>query len=152
MATNQRKKHQILYDIESQSKECTVCGLRKDFSQFYKHKLTGDGRCPDCKDCVKERTKRWGDSNKHSHRMAAWRYHLIRKYSITLDDFDRMLQDQSGLCAICGVPMRDPQVDHCHASGEVRMLLCRPFNIGVGYFKDDESILRRAADYVESFK
>lgn len=151
MAKSQRTKEEVVLDLDSGSKVCTVCGVRKDFSQFYKHNQTADKRCPDCKDCLRARTKTWWASNKNSGRMATWRHHLLKKYGMTVEDFDTMLIQQAGLCGICGQQMVDPQVDHCHATGSVRMLLCRPCNIGIGYFKDSPGLLRRAAEYVESF-
>jgi hypothetical protein len=37
-------------------------------------------------------------------------------------------------------------VDHCHITGKVRALVCRPCNTGMGMFKDDDVLLQAAAD------
>jgi len=47
---------------------------------------------------------------------------------------------------------RDLAVDHCHQTGKIRGLLCKKCNIGIGFFNDDEWLLRDAADYVERNK
>lgn len=62
-----------------------------------------------------------------------------------------MLEEQNGVCAICFSPPlpRDRLfVDHCHASGAVRALLCRPCNTGIGMLKDDPDRLMAAAAYL----
>jgi len=60
---------------------------------------------------------------------------------------------QSGLCAICQQPpapeSRGLAVDHDHATGAVRALLCQPCNLGLGFFADNPVALRAAADYIE---
>jgi hypothetical protein len=63
--------------------------------------------------------------------------HLERKYGITQSDWDAMYVAQGGVCAICKVPGRVGKhgklaVDHCHATGRVRGLLCTPCNISIG--------------------
>ncbi|MGK5113258.1 endonuclease VII domain-containing protein [Geodermatophilus sp. CPCC 205506] len=59
-----------------------------------------------------------------------------------------MLQDQGGVCAICQVAPA-VHVDHDHATGAVRALLCFTCNGGLGQFRDDPYLLRVAAFYVE---
>jgi hypothetical protein len=74
-------------------------------------------------------------------------YHLTRRYGITAAEADHMLRSQDGLCAICRVAPA-AHVDHDHATGAVRALLCFNCNGGLGQFKDDPGVLRAAADYV----
>ena len=75
-------------------------------------------------------------------------YHLTRRYGITAAEADHLLSQQGGLCAICrSAPAK--HVDHDHATGVVRALLCFNCNGGLGQFKDDPDALRAAADYVE---
>lgn len=54
----------------------------------------------------------------------AW--NLARRYRITIEDYERLLESQGGVCAICKTPPRSYRlaVDHCHDSGAVRGLLC----------------------------
>jgi hypothetical protein len=58
-----------------------------------------------------------------------------------------MLSEQGGLCAICKAAPA-VHVDHDHATGQVRALLCFNCNGGLGQFKDDPDVLRAAAEYV----
>lgn len=83
-------------------------------------------------------------------------YTLKYKYNLTQEQYDQMLEKQHGVCKICKQPettvARGKQltlaVDHCHATGAVRGLLCVGCNTGLGHFKDDPSLLTAAIDYI----
>ncbi len=87
---------------------------------------------------------------------------LKRKFGITLDQYNQMVLDQNNLCAICNKfeTRNDPRtnspmslaVDHDHATGKVRGLLCNCCNYGLGLFEDLSSRLRIAAEYLEKHK
>lgn len=85
---------------------------------------------------VRERFKRY---NKE------WR--LKRLFGITQTDYNNMLADQGGKCAICQQPNRalgkiqKPYalaVDHSHDTGKVRGLLCNRCNPWLGWFEDNQ--------------
>ena len=81
---------------------------------------------------------------------------LKKRYNITIDDYDRMLQEQKGVCAICHKPETSENqygikrlcVDHCHKSGKVRGLLCFSCNSMLGFSKDSYVILVNAVYYL----
>jgi hypothetical protein len=82
---------------------------------------------------------------------------LKKTYGITLDDYNRMLSEQNGLCKICGRPERrvtrdgkvmNLHVDHCHSSNKVRGLLCHHCNVALGSFDDSIELLQSAIDYL----
>jgi hypothetical protein len=63
-----------------------------------------------------------------------------------------MVEAQGNACGICGLDMgkgKGRHVDHCHATGNVRTLLCHLCNITLGMARDDPALLRAMADYVE---
>jgi hypothetical protein len=81
---------------------------------------------------------------------------LKRKYKMTLEQYDAMIETQGGACKICGVkPMPNKYgkpvlcVDHDHATGKVRGLLCHHCNCTIGYARDSISTLRAAIAYLE---
>jgi len=77
---------------------------------------------------------------------------LQKTYGITLDQYNKMLADQNGVCAICNgicTAKKCLSVDHDHATNNVRGLLCHTCNVGLGKFKDNLTILREAALYLD---
>lgn len=77
----------------------------------------------------------------------------IRKYGLTLKEYDALLAAQGGKCAICRRsdfpgPTHFPFIDHCHSTGRVRGILCANCNHGLGKFKDDPDILIEAYEYI----
>ena len=62
---------------------------------------------------------------------------------ITPEQYEAMPQ----VCVICGGTER-LRVDHSHRTGRVRGLLCDPCNKGLGFFRDDPTLLLRASDYL----
>lgn len=82
---------------------------------------------------------------------------LLRNYRVSLDQYDSILEMQGGVCFICQrfeVSKKAPRlvVDHDHESGLPRALLCHRCNCGLGYFKDNEARVIRAAKYLEMFR
>jgi len=81
---------------------------------------------------------------------------LQRTYGLTVEQYDQMLEQQGGVCGICGVPPNHIRnhgkallcVDHQHTTQRVRGLLCHTCNVGLGLFADTSEWLRRAAEYV----
>lgn len=68
-----------------------------------------------------------------------------------------MYAKQGGQCMICCTKIAKYKnkdgiqtacVDHDHATGQVRGLLCKKCNLGLGYFNDDPEVLDAAVDYI----
>ena len=101
--------------------------------------------------CMQRARKADGRITSESRR----RVRLLVQYGISEMDYARMLTEQNGGCAICGDDGSAGRggvlhVDHCHQTGRVRGLLCDRCNHGLGNFKDDPALLRRAAYYLEA--
>ena len=77
------------------------------------------------------------------------RKNCLKKYGLTEADYDRMLAEQGGGCAICGrsYPDKPLVVDHNHRTGKVRQLLCYRCNNLVGMFETSEELLGKVAAY-----
>jgi hypothetical protein len=160
-------------------KRCKKCGTEKPLDEFYKSAGMRDGHRHDCKACnleekrqryladpaaAKARVKRWQQEN--PERLNAYRRerrlepevkqreragHLMRKYGITLEQYDAMLDDQGGGCSICGRPQGTKislHVDHDHSTGKVRGILCFSCNNALADFQEDMQLLRKAIGYL----
>ena len=85
----------------------------------------------------------------HPHKYKrSMRVQLLKRYGLTPDQYDALLESQNGRCAICYEPpdkRTNLAVDHCHSTGHVRMLLCWVCNTAIGKMGDDPALLERAA-------
>ena len=73
-----------------------------------------------------------------------------RSHGLSLQDYRAMLERQGKVCGICKTPGKPLCVDHCHATGKVRGLLCRDCNLGLGNYKDNPVFTRAATAYLEA--
>jgi Recombination endonuclease VII len=138
---------------------CTKCGEVKPVSEFYPHTKIARGYQYWCMTCHAE--SRAERARIPEDRNSIRRRKLREMYGITMADYDALFESQQGRCAICGV-QKDPwepnvglegrkrflTVDHCHADGHIRGLLCANCNSGLGHFRDDPTHLLDAAEYL----
>lgn len=102
------------------------------------------GACRACSRGRKEEKRAY--KRAHPERVANWELH--RKYGISSTEKQAMSVRQNHSCRIC--KERKPLVvDHNHATGFIRGLLCNTCNRAVGLFRDSSLYLRSAADYLE---
>lgn len=135
-------------------KTCRECNLAEPEIKFYASRRTNV--CAKCenKRTVKNRSRqyidRFDDEEKRRYRRNA---KLKYKYKMTLDDYEKMLKDQGGVCVICRryPEERDLCVDHDHATGLVRGLLCDLCNRMLGQSGDNAELLEAGAKYLRSF-
>lgn len=115
-----------------------------------------------CAKCEVKRSNEWRknhpDCRKKEYHNGNGKYKTwisgLKQYGITEQDWQRMYDEQNGVCAICGKHQvyRRLSVDHCHKTGKVRGLLCVRCNRALGYVFDSPNILRNAANYLERTK
>lgn len=143
-ATVKERRAKAKETINRGTKICCDCKIEKPLGEFIKDKQQLDGHKRICKECYNE--KRIGISN-----------YELRKYGITVEQYEEMHIEQNGLCAICGKPetmikkkrVVRLSVDHNHKTGETRGLLCQICNFVIGLMKENSCNLRKAADYIE---
>lgn len=104
----------------------------------------------DYRDKVLAQAREWRASNKKYRRD----YDLQRNFGVSLDFVNNVLKDQDCKCAICGKELgaeyggKQMALDHCHANGHIRGVLCNLCNMGLGKFKDDIQVLEKAIEYL----
>ena len=124
-------------------KWCADCNQALPVEEFVKTVASPTGLGSYCKPCHNARGKLAKEKVGGSRT-----YHLTRRYGITAAEADHLLTAQGGLCAICKTAPAN-HVDHDHATGAVRALLCFNCNGGLGQFKDNPEVLHAAAYYVQ---
>lgn len=75
-----------------------------------------------------------------------------KMYGVTPADLASMIEAQANRCKICQTTFtrtRDRHVDHDHATGRVRGLLCRLCNLGIGALRENPDTLKRAIRYLK---
>lgn len=128
-----------------------ACGTERDvvfrvLREAQAGKVVGSCGCAHADSMAAKR--RYGDPSTPEYKRARW---LRARYGITLADWDALLVEQTGRCAVCVRPLTDdlqPRVDHCHETDTIRGLLCHHCNVGLGHFGDDVGRLRNAARYL----
>lgn len=148
-------------------KKCSRCKEVKPITEFHKSTLRYDGLDNRCKKCSYELHDDWRRNNldkvaagqraKYAKDPERFKdYEKKRNYGMSSGDFASMLIKQNNKCAICC--SSDPggkgafHVDHCHASGIIRGLLCHNCNVGLGHFKSNPEFLQQAVRYLFSAK
>lgn len=81
----------------------------------------------------------------------------LSKYGMTPEGYASLLNSQGNACAICrsvkpGGPFKTFAVDHCHATGTIRGLLCFDCNTSIGKLGDNPASLEFAAEYMRGRK
>lgn len=113
------------------------------------------------KDRAKERNRVWANKNrsklkahyesKKEHYQLCERDRQYRKmYGFSVSEYDGLFIAQDGKCKMCGSDKSGSKtkvfvVDHCHATGKIRGLLCVKCNVAVGFI---EKHLERALKYL----
>ncbi len=90
------------------------------------------------------------------------RLHLARKFKMTVEQYNAMLEAQGGVCKICSlkcgmrrkgrsIPVMPLSVDHDHVTGKIRGLLCGKCNSAIGFFRENTGIMEKAIAYLKGF-
>lgn len=131
----------------SNDKPCSSCGVTDEVLFGRTNRYGKNDRKTICKACSADYQRTWRAKNSESVKRKGRELHLKTKYGLLQEDFDGMLWLQDNKCAICERP--DPnQVDHDHATGKVRGILCGPCNRAIGLLGDNCKTVQSAADYL----
>jgi hypothetical protein len=122
--------------LETMMPICRKCKQEKLENSFPKSRVSG--LCYTvCIDCKKQQIKDC--------------HYGLKRAGITLQEYQKLLNDQNNSCAICGRQVK-LTVDHDHQTLAIRGLLCSNCNRGIGYLQDSIEILEKAAIYLRLCK
>lgn len=159
--------------MKNHSKICSKCGVEKSEKDFYQNKSKGtiNTECKLCsnlygrekrkndpeyrKRCV-EISKSWRKRNPEKSKFLIRNATLKLKYGIGITEYEIILKNQKGRCAICGADnpkisgkgSKSLHIDHDHKTGKIRGLLCQPCNTSLGRFNDDPVLVLKAYNYL----
>lgn len=169
-------------------KKCSKCNKELPVSEFWKDKYKKDGLRTACRTCnannkeylrkynqrTKEQRKEYRIKNSEKLKKSAreWqknnpdrvkllkRKSNLKKYGLSIEDYDILLKLQGGSCAICN-SVNNLQIDHDHKCCQdnarscgncVRGIICGNCNTMIANAKDDIEILKAAIDYLRRWQ
>jgi hypothetical protein len=126
-----------MYGIDGEHKRCSRCRRWLHVSEYARKSSTEDGLQRHCRACSRE-------------------YALLRRYGLSHEQYEQMVEAQQSMCRVCGKPLGDPPrgrlhfVDHCHRTGRVRGIVHAKCNMLVGVYETDPNVFDAVKEYVES--
>jgi len=100
----------------------------------------------------KEYAHQWNEKNKNKRRQ----YNILKNYGLSPEEHEEILREQEYRCAFpnCGQEIDFySHIDHNHATGKVRGILCQTHNLGLGFFeKYNPMCLLDAFAYLQQHK
>jgi hypothetical protein len=158
----------VIVDFSQPSEElvtCTLCFVPQPRSAFRPDLKKKNGLRSNCKECGRGYARKWQKVTRQharwkSENPAKWNAvqfrHMLKRYGITVDDYYAILDRQEGRCAICRTDTPKMRkgcrqafvIDHDHATGQVRGLLCMNCNSGIGNLSDSIERVASALEYL----
>lgn len=132
-------------------KSCSRCGEVKERDQFNRSPKHPTGLHSWCKTCCSEQRR---ERYRREHAEINLKSRAGR-FGISIAHLEALIAEHDGRCAICSGPCpsgRRLAVDHNHATGQVRGLLCANCNRGIGLLKDSALLAQAAADYLRRWE
>ncbi len=147
------------------TKFCPTCEQTKSIEDFHNLRTRVDGKYGRCKECALNASRKSNKRRKlFPDRVAKRKQGTVRsrlrcQWGMSIEEYNAMLANQNGACAICGNPSNQNThngyparlaVDHSHETGVIRGLLCRTCNLGIGNFLDLPVLLEAAVAYLRA--
>lgn len=144
-------------------KRCSKCKIEKETTEFYKRRDRAEcsvrSMCKSCCKPVFDNLPRKKDSelvgeSKNRRKKVHRKSNLKRKFGMSIEDYDKMLNAQGGCCAICnsteakGKHNANFMIDHCHTTEKIRGLLCNDCNLTLGKIGDNVEVLEKMIAYL----
>lgn len=152
MARTRRTKEEIESQLELTMRTCRKCGEEQHISEYRKRPFA-DGFHTQCKTCTDENSEQHRQENIEKRKSQDRARNLRNKFGITIEQYNELLEKQNHCCAICDRHEDEFKtrmaVDHNHATGEIRGLLCTYCNHRVIGRHRNGDMLRKMADYVD---
>jgi hypothetical protein len=153
--------------LDLPERTCIECNLIKSQEDFFHN----GGHHTWCSECDTEHWRRLKREAYHRMKQDTEKYEKHRSrlksnshrrsFSFLSDEYDRLFKLQDGFCAYCGQLETATNkksglvlalaVDHNHATGEPRALLCRSCNIAFGFMEENPERIRLLLQYAQKW-
>lgn len=136
-------------------KFCRHCGQDKPTELFVKSNITKSGYRGICKECFNAYYRQRRIEKYELVRGYEKKFHKQRRlkyeYNLTEEQYELLKLQYENRCAICN-SQNKLVIDHDHANGKVRGLLCSKCNLGLGHFNDSIVNLTEAINYLNNYE
>ena len=140
--------------------KCSNCHKEKSENDFSIYHGKRNKQCVACRtyynnlwsknpNGFREKRKAYYILHKQRHSAKNFKNSILKKYNLTVEEYNRRLTVQKNQCAICMVQFNQsckPCVDHCHRTNKVRGLLCRKCNLSLSYI--EFKFIEKAKEYL----
>lgn len=135
------------------TKTCVKCNQTLPLDAFNNDKTRSDGKQNCCRECGRAYARTWHQANADKVRGM----NIKKRYNMTLEEFNAMLDRQGGLCANPACTESATDIDHDHAccpeNGRscgkcVRGILCNGCNVAEGRLRSNPALMLGLAEYV----
>ena len=159
-------------------KKCNKCGKEKDLKSFASKRGKPNSRCKECIGAymkshylkhrereIKKRREWYARNPEKACAAVRKNYHenkdririetACRRRGITVEQYNKMVKDQNGLCANCNEQNFGEKrlaIDHDHKTGNVRALLCDNCNTALGLLKEDQKRIFNLISYINKYQ
>ena len=151
-------------NFETGVKVCSKCRVEQPTRNFSFSSVRGDKLCPHCKKCRYSEHVKYRQENKEKLRARSVEftkknpqyyttYARLNRQKVSPLEVFALMWRQKGKCAGCMVELHSTKkicVDHCHATGKIRGMLCHNCNVSLGFLKDNPETLQRLTAYLRA--
>jgi hypothetical protein len=144
-------KARNIVSLSLKEKSCACCKKIKPTEMFYVCRKKKTGRLnysTQCKECLNGKGKIYVLKNKPVRYRANRKWYYKKYYGMTPEEVLAKKQAADFKCEICQKKKKIIHIDHCHATGLIRGLLCFKCNGAIGKFEDDPSLIQMAMNYL----
>jgi hypothetical protein len=127
------------------TKKCCRCKQNKEYKEFHPRPRNSDGLRSECKTCTRLQEKDYRTKKPDTQ----YYRKIKQKYNILEIEHHQLIAKFDGKCGICKTEDK-LVIDHSHATGKIRGLLCSRCNTGLGMFGDNVLLLLQAKIYLET--
>lgn len=126
-------------------KKCTKCGVWKPHGNFSVRPQSADGLNYHCNHCRNEQRKKWGKETGYKTQPTKW-----AKFKLTEEQYNQYFVDAGHKCSCCGATSQERRLclDHCHATGKIRGVLCNNCNTALGLVHESTDVLYNLIKYI----